>query len=115
MITRPGDVTVDKWHSIAVKLYLLVALVVLLLAVMIAIAVHASGQMGLAGAGLWRGVRGVSQTDRIETLWERARGLAARTPAEYDLARQRRFHTEFDDLLIEIRSTLAEQRPTHRP
>ena len=37
-------------------------------AVLIAIAVQASGQMGLAGAGLWRGVQGVSKADRLETL-----------------------------------------------
>jgi methyl-accepting chemotaxis protein len=100
----------DRWHSIAAKLYLLVGLVVLLLAVLIAIAVHASGQMGLAGAGLYRGLQGVSQADRIETLWERARGLTARAPAELDLAKQQQFHAAFGESLAGIRAALAAQR-----
>ncbi len=100
----------DKWHSIAVKLYLLVGLVVVLLAALIAIAVHASGKMGLAGAGLYRGVQGVSQADRIETLWERARGLAARVPAELDLNKQQQFHAVFDDSLAAVRATLKAQQ-----
>ena len=89
---------------------MLVGLVVLLLAVLIAIAVHASGQMGVAGAGLYRGVQGVSQADRIETLWERARGLAARTPAELDLARQQQFHATFTESVAAIRATLTALR-----
>jgi len=100
----------DRWRSIAAKLYVLVGLVVLLLAVLIAIAVHASGQMGLAGAGLYRGVQGVSQADRIETLWERARGLTARTPAELDLGRQQQFHATFTESVAAIRATLAALR-----
>jgi methyl-accepting chemotaxis protein len=100
----------DRWRSVAAKLYLLVGLVVILLAVLIAIAVHASGQMGLAGAGLYRGVQGVSQADRVETLWERARGLAARAPAELDLGKQQQFHAIFDESLTAIRATLAAQR-----
>ncbi len=63
----------NRWRSIAAKLYLLVGLVVLLLAVLIAIAVQSAGKMGLAGAGLYRGVQAVSQADQVETLWERAR------------------------------------------
>ncbi|HEY3848837.1 MAG TPA: HAMP domain-containing protein, partial [Acetobacteraceae bacterium] len=100
----------DRWRSIAAKLYLLVGLVVLLLAVVIAIAVHASGQMGLAGAGLYRGVQAVSQADHIETLWERARGLTARAPAELDLGRQQQFHATFSEALTAIRAALAAQR-----
>jgi methyl-accepting chemotaxis protein len=100
----------DRWRSIAAKLYLLVALVVLLLVVVIAIAVHASGQMGLAGAGLYRGVQAVSQADRIETLWERARGLTARVPAELDLGRQQQFHATFTESLTAIRAALTAQR-----
>ena len=98
------------WHSIATKLYLLVGIVVLLLGVLIAIAVHASGQMGLAGAGLYRGVQGVSLADRVETLWERARGLAARAPAELDLGKQQRFHATFNESLVAIRAALTAQR-----
>jgi methyl-accepting chemotaxis protein len=100
----------DRWHSIAAKLYLLVGLVVLLLAVLIAIAVHASGQMGVAGAALYRGLQGVSEADRIETLWERARGLTARVPAELDLAKQQQFHAAFDESLAGIRTALAARR-----
>ena len=88
----------DRWRGIAVKLYLLVGLVVVLMAVLIAIAVHAADEMGLAGTGLYRGVQGVSQADRVETLWERARGLAARAPAELDLAKQQQFHATFDEV-----------------
>lgn len=100
----------DRWRSIAAKLYVLVGLVVLLLAVVIAIAVHASGQMGLAGAGLYRGVQAVSEADRIETLWERARGLTARVPAELDLGRQQQFHAAFGESVATIHTALAAQR-----
>jgi methyl-accepting chemotaxis protein len=100
----------DRWHSIAAKLYLLVGLVVLLLALLIGIAVYEAAQMGLAGAGLYQGVQDVSQADRVDTLWERARGLAARAPAELDLAKQQQFHTQFDQSLATIRTTLTAQR-----
>jgi methyl-accepting chemotaxis protein len=100
----------DRWRSVAAKLYLLVGLVVILLAVLIAIAVHASGQMGLAGAGLYHGVQAVSQADRVETLWERARGLAARAPAELDLDKQQQFHATFNESVTAIRATLVAQQ-----
>ena len=100
---------IGRWRSIAAKLYVLVGLVIVSLAVLIVIALHASGQMGLAGAGLWRGVQGVSKADRIEILWERARGLAARAPAELDLARQQQFHANFNEALAEIHATVADQ------
>ncbi len=77
---------------------------------LIAIAVHAAEQMGVAGAGLYRGVQGVSQADRVETLWERARGLTARAPAELDLDKQHQFHTTFSELVAAIKATLAAQR-----
>jgi len=100
----------SRWRSIAAKLYLLVGLVVLLLAMLIAIAVHASNKMGIAGSGLYRGVQGVSLADRAETLWERARGLAARAPAELDLAKQQQFQATFSESIAAIRTTLAAQR-----
>ena len=100
----------DRWRGIAAKLYLLVGLVILLLAVLITIAVHASVQMGIAGAGLYRGVQSVSQADRVETLWERARGLAARAPAELDLDKQQQFHATFNESLAAIRVALAAQK-----
>jgi methyl-accepting chemotaxis protein len=109
-----GRVT-DRWRSIAAKLYLLVGLVVLLLALLIAIAVHAAGQMGLAGAELYRGVQGVSQADRVETLWERARGLTARAPAELDLGKQQQFHAAFDASMAAIHAALAAQRRDETP
>ena len=105
----------DRWRGIAAKLYVLVGLVVLLLAVVIAIAVHAAGQMSLAGAGLYRGVQGVSQADRVETLWERARGLAARAPAELDLDKQQQFHATFNESVTAIRATLGAQRRDDDP
>ena len=43
----------------------------------------------------------------LDALLELDHELAARTPAEYDLARQRRFHAEFDALLTEISDTWA--------
>ncbi len=82
----------------------------MLLAALIAIAVHASDEMGRAGAGLYRGVQGVSQVDRVETMWERARGLAARVPAEMDLGGQQQFRATFDQSLTDIHATLAAQR-----
>lgn len=100
----------DRWRSIAAKLYVLVGLVVLLLGIVIAIAVQAAGQMGVAGAGLYRGVQGVSQAARVETLWERARGLTARAPAELDLERLKQIHTAFDESLTAIHGALAAQR-----
>jgi methyl-accepting chemotaxis protein len=108
--TGARAIAIGRWRGIAARLYLLVGLVVLSLAVVIAIAVHASGQMGVAGVALWQGVQGVSKADRIETLWERARGLTARAPAELDLARQQQFHAVFDDTLKEIHATLADQQ-----
>jgi methyl-accepting chemotaxis protein len=98
---------IGRWHGIATRLYALVSLVVLSLALLIAIAVGQSGRMGSAGSGLWRGVQGVSQADRIEMLWETARGLAARAPAELDLARQQQFHATFDRTIGAIHAGLA--------
>jgi methyl-accepting chemotaxis protein len=99
-----------RWRTVAAKLYLLVGLVVVLLAALIAIAVHAAGQMGVAGARLYHGVQGVSQAARVETLWERARGLAARAPAELDLDKQQQFHASFGESLAAIRATLQALR-----
>jgi methyl-accepting chemotaxis protein len=99
-----------RLHSVAVKLYLLVAVVLLMLAVLIAIAVQASNQMARAGAALYRGVEGVSEADRVETSWERARGLAARVPAELDLDKQKQFHAAFDASLAAIGTALGALR-----
>jgi methyl-accepting chemotaxis protein len=110
---------IGRWRGIATKLYVLVGLVIVSLALLITIAMHASGRMGLAGAGLWRGVQGVSKADRIEILWERARGLAARAPAELDLVRQQQFHAAFNEALAEIHASAADQArdddPASRP
>ncbi len=99
----------ERWRSIAAKLYLLVGLVVLLLAALVAIAALSSRQIGFAGASLYRGVQATGDAARIETLWERARGLAARAPAELDLDKQTQFHQAFDASLAAIRAILAAQ------
>ncbi len=103
----------DRWRSIATKLYVLVGLVIVLLAALIAIAVHASNEMGSAGAGLYRGVQGVSQADRVETLWERAPGQAARVPAEMDLCRQQQFSATLDQSQTDIHPAQAAQPRGH--
>jgi hypothetical protein len=67
-VRASGHFVTDRWRGIAARLFLLVGLVVLLLGIVIAIAVQASGQMAQAGADLFSGVRAVSETDRIEAL-----------------------------------------------
>jgi len=86
---------VGPW-TIRGKLYLLMGLVCVALAGVSTAAIRSAEQMASAGTSLAEdAVPGYEHGSLIALLVERQRGLAARTPAELDLDRQKTFRAEF--------------------
>jgi methyl-accepting chemotaxis protein len=97
-----------RWGTLSLKLYCLIALSAVSLAMLIATGVFAAQKMRAAGNNLYSaGVVSVSRADRIEMLWERYRGLVTRVPAELDLKTQKRYHGDAIKTLDEIRTLLS--------
>ena len=97
--------------TIRAKLYLLMGLVCLALAGVSTAAIHSAGQMAAAGTSLSQdAIPGYEHGSLIALLVERQRGLAARTPAELDLERQKKFRAEFTANTKKIEETLDASR-----
>jgi methyl-accepting chemotaxis protein len=100
-----------KLFTIKGKLYALMLVVCLALAAASAAAIRGAQQMADAGTSLSRdAIPGFEVGSRIARLFERERGLVARTPAELDLGRQTEFHNEFQANFKRIQDTLADAR-----
>jgi methyl-accepting chemotaxis protein len=94
--------------TISRKLYALMTLACLAVAAVSAAAIHGAEQMGEAGASLYgEAIPGFEHGSRLALLFERQRGLVARTPAELELERQKAFREEFKRNAAEIEQTLA--------
>jgi methyl-accepting chemotaxis protein len=104
MIGMPARLT-----GVAVKLYGLIGLTTIALLLVIGTSVTGSQQMAGAGERLYhRGFRAIEQAGDLARLFERQKGLATRTPAETDLARQTDYHRSFDDLSTRIDTALGQ-------
>jgi methyl-accepting chemotaxis protein len=100
-------VNIGNW-TIRRKLYALMALFCLALAVVSAAAIQGAEQMGAAGASLYNeAIPGLERGSQLALLFERQRGLVARAPGELDGTRQTEFHDEFKRNADEIGKTLA--------
>jgi methyl-accepting chemotaxis protein len=101
---------VGPW-TIRGKLYLLMGLVCVALAGVSTAAIRSAEQMASAGTSLAEdAVPGYEHGSLIALLVERQRGLAARTPAELDLDRQKNFRAEFIANTKKIEETLDASR-----
>src|SRR5215813_12765116 len=97
-----------RWGTLSLKLYCLIALSALSLAMLIATGVFSAQKMRAAGSNLYSaGVVSVSRANRIEVLWERFRGSVTRVPAELDLQNQKRYRADAAKTREEIQSLLA--------
>jgi len=95
------------------KLYALMMMVSVALAAVSLAAIHGASQMADAGTSLSRdAIPALEHGARIAILFERQRGLVARTPAELDLGRQTGFHNEFKANFTKIEQILADARAT---
>jgi len=93
------------------KLYGLMLMVSVALAAVSLAAIHGASQMADAGTSLSQGaIPALEHGARIAILFERQRGLVARTPAELDLGRQTGFHNEFKANFAKIEQILGEAR-----
>ena len=94
--------------TIAARLYVLIGVSTLALAMVVAAAVSGSGRMVSAGERLHeRGVSGVEEASRLALLFERQVGLVSRAPAEIELTHQQSYRSAFDSLSTEIDATRA--------
>lgn len=82
--------------TISRKLYALLGIACLALAIVSIFSTRGAQQMAAAGASLYRdAIPGFEQGSRLALLVERQRALVARVPAELDLKRQESFRDEF--------------------
>ncbi len=104
------DIAIARRQRVPAVFYLAIGMISLILVVLIGVTLQCSARVGIADDGLWRAVRGATVVARVETLWEHARGLAARAAIEPDPARREQFRAEFNESLALIHQALAGQR-----
>src|SRR5262245_28883923 len=98
-----------RLFTIKGKLYTLMLVVCVALAAASAAAIHGAQQMANAGTSLSRdAIPALEAGARIAGLFERARGLVARAPAELDLARLTAFQKEYQSTFATIQQILQD-------
>src|SRR5262245_22211753 len=98
-----------RLFTIKGKLYVLMLVVCVAMAAASAAAINGAQQMADAGTSLSRdAIPALEAGSRIASLFERARGLVARAPAELDLARQTGFQKEFQSTFATIQQILQD-------
>ncbi len=100
----------ERFQGLAAKLYLIVAIAAVALAVLLGAALIGSERMAGAARNVHAvGLVGIERAVTIQALFERYRGLVSRVPGEMDLERQAQFKQLAESTLAEIRAALAGQ------
>jgi methyl-accepting chemotaxis protein len=94
--------------SVSTQLYAVIGLAAIAMLILLATSLVGSSQMADAGRGLFEtGLTELKRVNRVETQFERMRGLVARAPAELDLERQTEFRNEFNSMHKELTELVA--------